>query len=202
MSSVMRLAIVALLVVSPVFAQRVPSADGPITCSSPVAADDSAKSLKLRYGDEAMIQDDLFSGAEDITYKGIALYPRTPDWRIDVAFTDDEAMSRVSGLTLIGSKTSHWNVAGVTLGSTLAEVQRINGKPFRMRAFLTDGGGFVVNWKGGVLGRPLPGSCSIAIRFGKGEDMKAPTGDKISSDNAKLLKWGPLVEQIAVYFPK
>jgi hypothetical protein len=103
---------------------------------------------------------------------------------------------------LIDSKTSHWNVAGVTLGSTLAEVQRINGRPFLMREFLTDGGGFVINWKGGVLDRPLQGGCIIAMRFGKGDDLKAPIGDKISSDNAKLLKWGPVVEQIAVYFPK
>jgi hypothetical protein len=167
-----------------------------------VAAGDSARSLKLRYGHEAAIEDKLFTGVEDITYKGLVLHPSPPEWRIEVAFTDDETMSRVSGLTLINSKTSHWDVAGVTLGSTLAEVQRINGKPFLMREFLTDGGGFVINWKGGVLDHPLLGGCIITMRFGKGDDMKAPIGDQISSDNPKLFKWGPVVEQIGIIFSK
>ena len=196
----MRIAIVAVLLsVATARAQNAPPADGPLTCSSPVRADDSAKSLKLRYGDEAVVQDDLYTGVEDITYKGLVLLPRVPDWRIEVSFTD-ETMSRVSGLALIDSKTSHWNVAGVTLGSTLAEVQRINGGPFLMREFLTDGGGFVIDWKGGMLDRALPGGCAISVRFGKGRDMGAPGGDPISSNNAALLKWGPVVEQVRLGF--
>lgn len=198
----MRIAFVAvLLIVSPAWAQNAPSADGPITCSSPVSADDSAKSLMLRYGDEAVIQDGLFSGVEDITYKGLVLHPRSPEWRIEVFFAD-ETMSRVARLTLHDAKTSHWNAAGVTLGSTLAEVQKINGKPFLVTGVDSDFSGFVVDWKGGVLGRPLPGGCGVVVRFGRGNDIKdAPSGDRISSKDARLLKWGPAVEQIEVRFP-
>src|SRR4051812_24904057 len=199
-NSSVRIACVVLLAGCPAFAQNAPSA-GPITCSTPVAAIDSAESLVRRYGKEAKIDDRLSTGLEDMTYKGLVLYPRAPESRIELAFTDDEKMNRVSSVSLIDSKTSRWNVAGVTLGSTLADVQKINGGPFLMREFLTDGGGFVITWKDGVLGRPLPGGCAVAMRFGKGEDMKAPAGDKISSDNVKLRKWGPVVEQITVHFP-
>jgi hypothetical protein len=100
MSSVMRIALLALLAVSPAFAQDAPVGAEAITCSSPVAADDSAKSLMRRYGQEAKIDDKLFTGVEDITYKGLVLHPSPPEWRIEVAFTDDETMSRVSGLSL------------------------------------------------------------------------------------------------------
>ncbi|WP_316175241.1 hypothetical protein [Bradyrhizobium sp. SZCCHNRI1073] len=144
-----------MLLAAPAWAQTAPPADGPITCTSPVSVTDSAKSLMQRYGQEAVTDDQLFTGVEDITYQGVVLSPKVPDWRIEIGFAD-ETMRRVSRLTLIDSRTSHWNVAGVTLGSTLAEVQKINGRPFLIREFFTDGGGFVVDWKGGTLSRPLP----------------------------------------------
>jgi hypothetical protein len=155
--------------------------------------------LILRYGEEAVIQEDLYTGVEDITYKGVALHPRTPDWRIEVGFIDDP-MS-LGRLTLRGSKTSRWNVAGVTIGSPLADVQKINGKPFLVTGVDSDFSGFVVDWKGGVLGRPLPGGCGVVLRFGRGNDMGGPSRDRILSNDADLLKWAPVVEQIEVRFP-
>lgn len=203
MRSIMRKAIFALtFLASPALAQNTPLAEGPITCSSPVAPNDSAKSLMQRYGQEAVIEDTLYTGVEDITYKGLVLLPQAPDWRIEVAFTD-ETMSRVARLTLRNPAKSHWTVAGITIGSTLAEVQKINGKPFIIHQFDSDFSGFVVNWKSGKLGKPLPGGCSITVRFGK-ENSETPniSGERIPSDNAKLVKWGPVVEQIEVNFPE
>jgi len=142
---------------------------------------------------------------EDITYKGVVLLPQAADWRIEVSFTD-ETMNRVAGLILYNkAKTSHWNVVGVTLGASLAEVQKINGKPFLVNGFDSDFAGFVTNWKGGTLGRPLPGGCTVTVRFGK--DVEAPAsmqGDdvKISSDKPDLVRWGPVVTQIEVNFPR
>jgi hypothetical protein len=84
-------------------------------------------------------------------------------------------------------------------------VQKVNGKPFVVNGFDSDAGGFVRNWNGGTLSRPLPGGCRMTVRFGK--DDSAPNelagdGVKISSDNAKLVKWGPVVIQIGVSFPE
>ena len=201
----MRRAVVVLLLLgSPALAQNAPFAEGPITCSSPVAPTDSAKALMQRHGQEAVIKDDLSTGVEDITYKGLILLPHAADWRIEVAFTD-ETMSRVARLTLRTAKASHWNVAGVTIGSSLAEVQKINGKPFLINGFDSDAGGFVTNWRGGTLGRPLPGGCRVIVRFGK--NVEAPAGlsggdVKISSNDVKLAKWGPVVQQIELGFPE
>ncbi|WP_316160233.1 hypothetical protein [Bradyrhizobium sp. SZCCHNRI20481] len=196
-----RTSLLLMLLAAPAWAQTAPPADGPITCTSPVSVTDSAKSLMQRYGQEAVTDDQLFTGVEDITYQGVVLSPKAPDRCIEIGFAD-ETMQRVSRLTLIDSKTSHWNVAGVTLGSTLAEVQKINGRPFLIREFFTDGGGFVVDWRGGALGRLLPGGCWIAVRFGKGREMGAPEGDRISSGDARARKWAPVVEQIVVHFPE
>lgn len=197
----MRKIFVALvLVASPALAQQAPVSEGPITCTAPVAVADSAKSLKQRYGKEAVVQD--LPGAEGETNKGIVLFPNAPDRRIEVAFFD-EKMNRVSGLTLRDAKTSRWTVAGITVGSSLADVQKANGKSFLVSGFEWDYGGFIADWKGGTLGQMLAGGCNVIVRFGK--DAGAPkslSGDgvKVVSDNATLLKFAPVVTEIGIGF--
>jgi len=187
---------------APAFAQTAaPPTEGPITCTAPVAATDSAKGLKQRYGQEAVVEE--LPGAEGETFKGLVLFPKAMDRRIEVAFIDDK-MATVSGLTLRDTaKTSRWSVAGISIGASLATVQKANGKPFVVSGFGWDYGGFVVDFKNGALGRMLPGGCSIALRFGKdGNTPKALSGDgvKVASDNPALVKWAPVVTDISVNF--
>ena len=122
-----------VLLASPAFAQTAPPQEGPITCTSPVAPDDNERSLKQRFGKDAVVQD--LPGAEGETYRGVVLFPKARDRRIEIAFTDDK-VKRASGLTLRDAgKTSFWNVSGVTIGSSLADVQKANGKPFLVSGF-------------------------------------------------------------------
>ncbi|WP_315780264.1 hypothetical protein [Bradyrhizobium sp. SZCCHNPS1003] len=191
----------ALLLAAPAFAQTALPIEGPITCTLPVAATDTVKSLKQRYGDEAVFQD--LPGAEGGTYKGLVLFPRALDRRIEVAFIDDK-IATVSGLTLRDTaKTSRWSVAGITIGASLAAVQKANGKPFVVSGFGWDYGGFVTDFKNGALGRILPGGCSVTVRFGRDKDPpRALSGDgvKVSSDNPALVKFAPVVTEIGINF--
>lgn len=195
------LTVAIVLLAAPALAQGTPPMEGPITCSSPVAATDSANSLKQRYGDEAVVQD--LPGAEGETYKGLVLFPRAMDRRIEVGFIDDK-VATVSGLTLRDTaKTSRWSVAGITIGASLAAVQKANGKPFVVSGFGWDYGGFVTDFKNGTLGRILPGGCSITVRFGRDKDApRALSGDgvKVSSDNPALVKFAPVVTEIGINF--
>ncbi|GLH75834.1 hypothetical protein SSBR45G_07420 [Bradyrhizobium sp. SSBR45G] len=195
------LTVALVLLAAPAFAQGTPPMEGPISCTSPVAATDSAKSLRQRYGDDAVLQD--LPGVEGETYKGLVLFPRAMDRRIEVGFVEDKTAT-VSGLTLRDTaKTSRWSVAGVTIGASLAAVQKANGKPFVVSGFGWDYGGFVTDFKNGALGRMLPGGCSLTVRFGRdGNVPKALSGDgvKVASDNASLLKFAPVVTEISVNF--
>ncbi|WP_316194895.1 hypothetical protein [Bradyrhizobium sp. SZCCHNRI3052] len=195
------LTVAIVLLAAPALAQGTPPMEGPITCSSPVAATDSANSLKQRYGDEAVVQD--LPGAEGKTYKGLVLFPRAMDRRIEVGFIDDK-VATVSGLTLRDTaKTSRWSVAGITIGASLAAVQKANGKPFVVSGFGWDYGGFVTDFKNGTLGRILPGGCSVTVRFGRDKDApRALSGDgvKVSSDNPALVKFAPVVTEIGINF--
>jgi hypothetical protein len=197
----MRIAFLALLfVAAPALAQAPPPQEGAITCSSPVAPNDSGKTLRQRYGKDTVVQE--LPGAEGETYKGLVLLPRAADRRIEVSFTDD-TMKRATGLAIRNqAKASRWNLSGITIGSSLAEVQKVNGKPFLVNGFDWDYGGFVADWKGGALGR-MEGGCRVMMRFGK--ETGAPrnlSGDgvKASSDNVALVKWGPVVTEIGIGF--
>ncbi|WP_298870871.1 hypothetical protein [uncultured Bradyrhizobium sp.] len=195
-------AVALVLLASPAFAQSAPPTEGPITCVSPIAPGDTANSLMQRYGKEAEIQD--LSGAEGETYKGLVLFPRVMERRLEVAFAEDKS-KRVSGLTLRDTaRTSKWNVSGIMIGSSLADVQRANGKPFTVAGFEWDYGGFVTDWKGGALGHPMQGGCTVTIRFDrKSAAPKSLLGDgvKVASDNAMLVKWAPVVTEIGMNFP-
>ncbi|MDN5004930.1 hypothetical protein ACFQZO_29180 [Bradyrhizobium sp. GCM10027634] len=197
------LAVTALIaIVSPALAQTVPPQEGPITCVSPIARDDTEASLKQRYGKDAVVQE--LPGAEGETYKGLVLFPKAMDRRIEIGFADDKA-GRASGLILRDTaKTSRWSVSGITIGSSLADLQKANGKPFLVADFEWDYGGFVTDWKGGTLGHPLQGGCTVTIRFDrKSAAPKSLLGDgvKVASDNATLVKWAPVVTEIGVNFP-
>ena len=193
---------VSVLFASPAIAQTAAPTEGPITCASPVAPSDTAKSLMQRYGKEAVMQE--LPGAEGETYKGLVLFPKANDHRLEVAFTEDKS-KHVSGLTLRDSaKTSKWNVNGITIGSRLDDVQKANGKAFLVAGFEWDYGGFVTDWKGGALARPMQGGCRVTIRFDrKSAAPKSLLGDgvKVASDNAALVKWSPVVTEIGVNFP-
>ncbi|AWM01592.1 MULTISPECIES: hypothetical protein [Bradyrhizobium] len=195
-------ATVLVLFASCAFAQSAPPREGPISCAAPVAPDDTERSLKQRYGKDAVVQE--LPGAEGERYKGVVLFPKAGDRRIEIAFTDDKA-GRASGLTLRDAgKVNVWNVAGVTIGSSLADVQKANGKPFLVSGFEWDYGGFVTDWKGGALSRPLQGGCTVTIRFGgKTGAPRSLSGDgvKAASDGAALVKWAPVVTEIGVNFP-
>jgi hypothetical protein len=197
----MRIAFLALLfVAAPALAQAPPPQEGAITCSSPVAPNDSGKTLRQRYGKDIVVQE--LPGAEGETYKGLVLLPRAADRRIEVSFTDD-TMKRATGLAIRNqAKASRWNLSGITIGSSLAEVQKVNGKPFLVSGFDWDYGGFVADWKDGALGR-MEGGCRVMMRFGK--ETGAPrnlSGDavKASSDNVALVKWAPVVTEIGIGF--
>ena len=57
----MRIALLALLFgAAPALAQAPPPQEGAITCSSPVAPNDSGQSLRQRYGKDAVVQDDAY----------------------------------------------------------------------------------------------------------------------------------------------
>ncbi len=94
---------------------------------------------------------------------------------------------------------THWTIAGLKLGSSLADVIKANGGKFEISGFEWDYGGYITNLKGGKLSS-LEGGCMVTIRFNPPEGKEVPSalsGEKsIASSDAKLAKLNPRVSDI------
>jgi len=180
---------------------QAPPREGTLECGTLVAKGESGASLRKRFGRDAKVE--TLPGAEGETSPGIILFPGDPARRVVVRFADEpdpKKLSRAATVELIDAERSLWRIAGLTLGSSLAEVAKANGGPFTISGFEWDYGGFVTDWRSGALASARPGGCSIVVRFGPGASSPASlSGDKkIPSTNGALIRSMPKVTAISL----
>ncbi len=78
---------------------------------------------------------------------GLVLYPDSPE-EVEVLLDEDgfPIMYRIQ------EEGSEWaTAAGLKVGSSLADLEKINGQPFKLTGFDWDYGGTVTNWNGGTF---------------------------------------------------
>ena len=147
-----------------------------ITCSFPVLRGATAQGLLERFGEDARRETLENEGGP---YPVIALWPDDPGKRLEVMFSD-ESMRKVASLRIAG-ETPQWTIAGVGLGTKLAQLERRNGSPFEFYGFGWDYGGRVFDWKGGALGQ-LEGGCSVGAYIGDVMDTGEVLPDELIGD--------------------
>jgi hypothetical protein len=169
-----------------------------LTCSDPVRANDTAASLRERYGDDARVE--TLYGPEAIELPGVVLWPDDPSRRVEVIFSD-ETRRHVSLAQLSGA--SERRVAGLTVGDPIVRAHQSNGRAFELWGFSWDYGGFVSDFKGGELEK-LPGGCGLLMRLGPREDAMLPDallGEvQLLSDDPRLEAAGVRIEELSLAF--
>lgn len=203
---------VASKTAAPAPANRVAAASSPqpmapprtdLSCTNPITKDSSLATLKATFGADAKLGD--IPGAEGQTAKGAILFGGTPERTLQITFWDT-AMAHVSGVSPADKATAWTGPMGLHLGSTLAEVEKANGRPFAIGGFGWDYGGYIIDLKGGALAA-IPGGCNLSLRFDAGDSDK-PMPDGISDDGVTVMsndprvqKWGPVVSQMEIGWP-
>jgi len=127
---------------------------------------------------------------------GVSIHAGTAD-ELQVAFTADA--KRIRYVRVIGR---NWKTTlGVRLGTTLAELERINGGPFNFNGFGWDLGGIVLDQpRTKFAGGGLRVGVETTKRLSDGE-TRAVQGDKaVSSRTPVLRKMGVRVYLLEVYF--
>src|SRR5262249_13086745 len=89
---------------------------------------------------------------------------------------------------------------GLRLGLTLAALEKLNGKPFKLSGFDQADGSAVVDWQGGALDA-LPGGCKVGVKFAAdrkaaADALAAAAGQEFTSDDAKIRAVKPTVAEI------
>lgn len=172
-----------------------------VVCSGVFAKDSTHLKLALKYDSRNVTFGDV-DGPDGSTIKASILFPNDPRRRLEVLWNNEGARSDTSIIAINGK--SNWVAPkGLKLGLPLAAVEKLNGKPFKVGAFGTDGFASVLGWEGGALGS-LPGGCKVGLRLAV--DSKAPpdarsavTGDKqFLSNDASLRAVKPSVAEILI----
>jgi hypothetical protein len=180
---------------------------GPVlSCAGPLAADGSHDKVVAAFGDKNVVFTEV-DGAEGEKIAATVIFPNDPGRRIELFWADEAKRAR-----LASARPDRANRAaapnGIRPGMSLAEVEKLNGRPFELSGFDWDYGGAVTDWKGGALGRPAPGGCIVSVQFALPPKVSetaaaAVAGDRaFASADAKIRAAAPIVDAIALGWPQ
>ncbi|CAG37442.1 hypothetical protein [Desulfotalea psychrophila] len=155
------------------------------------------------YGEEA-VKDTPISLGEGMYETGTEVLFADSGDSVEILW-QDQGQTAPARLTLNGRL---WrSVHGIAMGSSLQEIEELNGRPFKLAGFGWDYGGTVLSWKSGLLEQAFGGTANrVIIRLRAtgdrdGEDYRQIMGDGgFSSDNKYMQRLNPQVYQIMVEF--
>jgi hypothetical protein len=168
-----------------------------------IAAQSSEAELRERFGAGAIDATRIELG-EGETAPGTLLFPRDSLRRAEIVWQDTIARQQPARIILRGDH-SRWQVGpGISLSTTLNELEQFNGKPFTLAGFGWDYAGVVTNWNGGALDSSLTG-VKLYLDPGPAQYESAPysqvLGDQdYSSDLPAMHQLSPKVRTIFVEF--
>jgi len=147
----------------------------------------TAEQIRKIYGSANLVPADL-PAPEGATIEGAKLFPGT-DRELELIWKDGDPNKVLVEVNVIGSA---WVIeGGLKAGMTLLEVEKINGKPFKISGFDWDYGGYAVDFAGGAIH-----GLSLRFTYGDKQVDSSLIGDKtISSGDAKLRALNPKVEK-------
>jgi len=177
-----------------------------IKCEGSFGRNASHASLVKAFGNNNVVYREI-EGVQDKKTKASILYPADPKARLEFIWQDVRARRRPA---LIRAKDqSAWAAAnGIRIGTALADVEKMNGKPFKLSGFDWDYGGRVTDWRDGALAKPQPGGCTLGIEFVHPEDAPEESLTKVSgdreilSDHADMRAVEPYVAVMTFSYPK
>jgi hypothetical protein len=133
-----------------------------LACNGSFAKDSTHEKLETAFGAKNVAWEDV-EGPGGSKLKATVLFPNDPKRRLEVVWTKPDTRTDMQVIAINGQ--SGWTAPkGLKIGMTLAAVEKLNGKPFRLTGFEKDTGGMVQTWDGGALSE-LPGGCRVALRF-------------------------------------
>lgn len=141
---------------------------------------------------------------------GTVLYPNDPQRMIEIVWKDARRKRFPKRLQLTGEKSLWKTRHGISLGTRLKELERINGKPFVLTGFSWDYEGTIVSWEGGKLEQEFEKNNRVVLlrlsdqtnHGASVEDVGSVMGDRdFPSSHRAMQKINPKVYQVIVEFP-
>lgn len=175
-----------------------------LNCAGPIGRNATHAELASKYGSTNAITKYDGEVDEEVTI----LFPNDPERRLKIQWKDQKGRRNPGRVTIAGR--SSWSVAGVAIGTSLIELERLNGGPFKLNYFEGDYGGAITDWLSGRFTTPLPGGCVLGTFIGIDERLpeakaleEEVTPDRsLLSSSTRLRAARPVVNAMIVSFPK
>lgn len=210
-----RLPVILLLLAAtaPAVAQDVGSATGSaaatadvLACAPPFGPKSSHAEVVAAFGKDNVVFTKI-DGAEGEKIAATVVFPKDPKRRLELMWADEK---KRSGLLAVRPDKATTRVApnGIRRGMSLAEVEKLNGRPFVLVGFDWDYGGSVTDWKGGALAAPAPGGCTVSVAFALPEGVDDAAAEKVAGDtefssSGKEMKAAkPIVDNFTIGYPQ
>jgi hypothetical protein len=172
--------------------------------------------LVRMYGKSNVVDQDVNLG-EGETETGTALFPNDPERSIEILWRDWPRMTEPKSLTIRGNNSRWRAVHDISLGTSLKELERFNGKPFHMSGYGWDYSGTVASWDQGMLAQDLGefdpkgnehGRIILRLTCGKAgtkpvsdeEGMQVEGDRDLASSHPVLQKMNPCVGEMVWLF--
>jgi hypothetical protein len=182
-----------------------PVADRSYALPGEFAPDTGIRQLERRFGKDNVRIGEV-PGAEGETARGVILFPDDPTRRAYLYFEDSQELAGLQ-LVRVVDEGSRWRLDnGIGIGTPLAKVVAMNGKPIRFFGFDWDYGGAITDWNGGKL---APAPDDPVIRQARLTHAEAPGGSypsgegEFASDDPRYPRLGgiAIVGEISASFP-
>ena len=169
----------------------------------PVASSTSEADLQREFGDSVIVRARIELG-EGETTPGVVLFPSDSTRRAEIIWRDT-LKQRNPGRVVLRGNRSLWQASrGISLGTTLQELERLNGRAFTLAGFGWDYAGVITDWRGGALDSALVG-IKLYLDPGPAQYQSAAYGQVLgdrdySSALPAMQRLNPKVTQIFVDF--
>ncbi len=130
-------------------------------CTGPFAPNTTAVNIAADFGQSNVTGGQVMEPGGSLA-PGTVLLPGDPALRLDIAWAD--AIDMQTPRRIAFTEASTWTVNGVGIGTSLADVEKANGRPFRIQGFAGAGGGVVADWQKGRLAN-IGNGCELGLQF-------------------------------------
>lgn len=174
-----------------------------------ITAKTSEAELKRIYGEKNVQATDVGLG-EGETAPGTIIYPNDEKKKIEIVWKDEKSKKFPDFIQLTGDKSIWKTKDGISLGTSLKQLEIINGKSFTLAGFDWDYGGTVYSWRKGKLAKVFGSDGQkVTLRLGynpykkySAKDLNSVVGDgEFSSKKRAMQRINPTVYQMIIDFP-
>src|ERR1700704_5080321 len=170
-----------------------------VTCGGAFAKDSSHLKLATAYKPENIVFTEV-DASEGKKLMATVLFPKDAKRRLE-GWWDNEKSRSGPYLIVINGQSTWTAPKGLKLGLQIAQLERLNGKPFKLKGFGSSNEASVSDWQGGAL-ESIAGGCKVGVSM-RAEAKASPNAIELaaaelaSTDTAvKVIK--PAVAEIIV----